>query len=162
MISARHLRKTLVAGVSLLALALLSPAALAAPGGHGRYNVHVGYTYSPPVRYAYRGPVYRPPARYYRAPVRYSYGYNYGYSHYRPSRHWGPGEVLGAVVAGAIITNVIADAVQPRTTVVERRVYETSTPAYPASYSVYPSGASAAVGTTRYIGPDDGYYDRRR
>ncbi len=157
-IQAKKLRATVVISVVALALALLSPAALA--GQHGRYGGHSGsyghngYAYR---GQAYRSPTYRSRGYQYRSDRGYQYRSHRGYrSAYRPvryghySRHdyWGPGEVLGAVVAGAIITNVIADVFQPRTTIIERPVYRSSYPDYSRD--------------TRYIGPDTGYYDDRR
>lgn len=149
-LSAAKVRHTVVIGLLALALALLSPAALAGQyGRHGGYSVNYGhgsYGYQSHA-YRYRGDRYRG-YRGYRS-YRGHYGYRpVPYRGYRHHRHWRAGEVLGAVVAGAIITNVIADAFEPRTTVVERRVYRSD---YPVdSYG------------TRYIGPADGYYHRRR
>ncbi len=138
------LRRGLVTTMAVLALAILSPAALAGHadryGGHGRVHVQRSHVYR---SHAYRPRVYRYNSHHrysaYRAPVR--------YGHYRHN-HWGPGEVLGAVVAGAILTNVISDAFEPRTTIVERRVYRDDYPDYSRE--------------TRYIGPDNGYYEDRR
>lgn len=152
-IQAKTVHMTMVTSLVALALALLSPAALAA-GQHSRYGGHGGaYGHG---SHAYRGSAYRSRSRAHRSRA-YRYRGHRGYrGAYRPARyrrhrshnHWSPGDVLGAVVAGAIITNVIADAVQPRTTVVERRVYRSSYPDYSRD--------------TRYIGRDNGYYDRRR
>lgn len=138
------------------ACGLLAPAAFA--GGHG-YG-HRGYTHhnnyrntvvhhSRYVSVRHNRHYRRPPVRRYNhQPYRYA-GYRYSRPHYRHhySRHHSHvGEVLGAVVAGAVITNLISAAVQPRTTVVERTVYRSD------PYN------------TRYLGAyDDGYYgDGRR
>lgn len=145
------IRNTAVIGLVALALALLSPMALA--GQHGRYGGHHGsYGHG---SYSQRSHAYR--SRGYRTRGYRSYrGYRGYRSAYRPVRynryrhhgHWRAGEVLGAVVAGAIMTSVIADAFEPRRTVVERRVYRSDYPDYSRA--------------TRYIGPAEGYYDSRR
>ena len=145
----RILRKALIASIAAVVMAALSPAVLA--GGHGRHGGYhgshgfygyAGYGYA---SYGHHG--YRHARRYsYRAPRRY----------YPRYHRWGPGEVLGAVVAGAIITNVIADAFEPRTTVIERRVYRSSYPDYSDGY--YRQDRY----NTRYVGRDDSYYERRR
>lgn len=149
-IQAKNLRATVLTSVVALALALLSPAVLA--GQHSRYGGHSGsYGHS---GYAYRGqahraPTYRSRGYQYRGHRGYRSAYRpVRYGHYRRHDHWRAGEVLGAVVAGAIITSVITDAFQPRTTIVERPVYRNSYPDYSRD--------------TRYIGRDSGYYDDRR
>lgn len=152
------LRKVGVASVLAVSCALLAPAAFA--GGHGRgddgyryRDNHVERGYRDHVRY--RGEAsfgYRyAPVRYYSRPA---YGYAGGrYDHdYRRrgwhdhDRGWRVGGLLGAVVAGAVITNLITNAIEPRTTVVERTVYRDD------------------PRQTRYLGSDDdGYYgDPRR
>lgn len=159
-------RKWAVTAALAVACGLLAPVAFA--GGHGnayghgqrgysnhgnyrpavRYNHSYSYRYAQPVRYATR------PAYGYASYGNAHYGYarpaygGYGYSYPRRHQHWRAGEVLGAVVAGAVITSLISDAFQPRTTVVERTVYRSD------PYQ------------TRYPGPQDdgydGYYDDRR
>lgn len=154
-----------VVAVLVATCGLLAPAAFA--GGHGYGHGQRGYTNhsnyrSTTVHRSSRShrsryvsaPRYtrynrRAPVRTYARPA-YGYAsYGYGqrnYRHYRSRHHSHVGEVLGAIVAGAVITNLISDAVQPRTTVVERTVY------------------SSDPYNTRYLGSeDDGYYgDPRR
>lgn len=125
------LRQWTLAAALALACGLLAPAAFA--GGHGGHRGHgnaYGHSHRGSVHHTYRTTVIRSsrhaPVRYYSRPV-YGYagyrGHGYArYNHYRPHHHWRVGEVLGAVVAGAVITNLISDALQPRTTVVERTV----------------------------------------
>ena len=138
---AQALRTALIASLAAVAMAALSPAALA--GGHGRhggyhgYHGHAGYGH-----YAYARGSYGHSRHYrYRTPRGY-------YRHHRRHRHWRAGEVLGAVVAGAIITNVIADAFEPRTTVIERRVYRSD---YPVDRGYYERASPCADSRLRCL-----------
>jgi hypothetical protein len=171
-----HQRSSLLRRIATVAavaavFALMAPGAFAGGSHHGSYSRGSSYHGSYRGGYAnhgygnqgYRGYVSRRPVvshSYYRRPVyvahRYpSYGGYYGggypvgyYDGYYRHHHWHAGDVLGALVAGAVITSVIADVVTPHTTVVERRV---------ASDPYYNDDAPV----TRYVGPDDGYYDQQ-
>ncbi len=144
------MRQALPGLVAVVMMAVVSPAALA--GGHGRHDGHTRYAFA---GYGHYGD------RHARSNYGYSRHYRYQpsrryYSYRRHPGHWGPGEVLGAVVAGAIITHVIADAFQPRTTVIERRVYRSDDPVYSDGYD------QRDRYNTRYVGRDDSYYQRGR
>lgn len=140
--------RTALAALLGLSVAAISPMALAGGHGHGRYHGYHGYGHG----YGHAGPARHGYVNTYRGPGRHDY---YGYRRH----HWHAGEVIGAVVAGAVLTSVIADAFEPHTTVVERRVYRDDD-YYREAYD-YPE-TRTRVYETRYIGPDDGYYDSRR
>lgn len=157
MVITRSLHRVFLLAAVAATFAMLAPVASAG----SRHDGHRGYrgpsraAVHRPVRVMHHQPVrrYRPVTRVsrgypvaVRAPVvRYDrYGY-YGPRHHRHHTH--AGEVLGALVVGAILTDVIADAVTPRTTVIERRVV--SGPYYPDAPP------------TRYVRSEGGYYEDR-
>ncbi|HET8897484.1 MAG TPA: hypothetical protein VFN09_01695 [Rhodanobacteraceae bacterium] len=146
----RHLRRLFGTALLVAGVALMTPAAVAGgwPGHRHHDNAwRHGYYGHPVIRHDY-GPVRVYPRR---LDTRRYVGYRDGYR-YRPYRphyrhdHWRVGEVVGALVVGSILADVISDAVQPRTRVVERRVV--SGPYY-----------RDATPPTRYIGSDSGYYE---
>lgn len=157
-------RKVLFAAAIGALVAMLAPAAFAGGpyGHHGNRHVYRSapralprHHYSPAWRHVSR-PAYR---------RGYGYGYyNYGYRgpRYGYGGYWRASDVVGALVAGALITSAISAASEPRRRVIEERVVRTTSwqDSYPdwGDYRRYP----ATTTETRYLGTYEEYLERNR